>query len=150
MSLDVMLINDVNIKKNTSGIFIREKGQTVEISIEEWNKRRPNIEPVRMPEEDYETKQVYSANITHNLNKMADEAGIYEHLWCPEEIEITVAIQLIEPLSMGLQLLISEPDRFKVLNPDNGWGAYDGLVKFVENYLIACIKYPDSKIEVNR
>ena len=28
--------------------------------------------------------EVYSANITHNLNRMADEAGIYEQ--CPERM----------------------------------------------------------------
>ena len=33
--------------------------------------------------------QVFSANITHNLGKMADEAGIYKALWRPDEVEIT-------------------------------------------------------------
>lgn len=31
-----------------------------------------------------ETEDVYWANITRNLNKMASEAGIYEALWRPE------------------------------------------------------------------
>lgn len=34
---------------------------------------------------------LYDANITHNLNRMADEAGIYEHVWRPEEIGVTTA-----------------------------------------------------------
>lgn len=27
---------------------------------------------------------IFSANITHNLNAMAEAAGIYKHLWRPE------------------------------------------------------------------
>jgi len=41
---------------------------------------------------------VYDANITHNLGEMADEAGVYKHLWRPEEIGLTKAAELIEPL----------------------------------------------------
>lgn len=65
---------------------------------------------------------VYEANITHNLNTMADEAGIYNHLWRPEEVGARVARDLIKPLSVGLALLLSDPERFKKINPENGWG----------------------------
>lgn len=97
-----------------------------------------------------ETEQVYWANITHNLNTMAGEAGIYEHLWRPDEIKITKAKELIEPLRQGLHNLKSEPERYKKFKPENGWGSYDGLVKFVENYLNACYEYPDADVEVSR
>ena len=100
--------------------------------------------------EEAETNEVYSANITHNLGKMAGEAGIYEHLWRPDEIKITKAKELIEPLRQGLHNLKSEPERYKKFNPENGWGSYDGLVKFVENYLNACYEYPDADVEVSR
>ncbi len=64
----------------------------------------------------------YSANITHNLGDMAEEAGIYKHLWRPEEIGITKAVQLVEPLSKGLSFMKSDPERFKKFNAENGWG----------------------------
>jgi hypothetical protein len=66
--------------------------------------------------------EVYEANITHNLNKMAVEAGIYECLWRPDDIGITKAEQLIEPLTKGLALLKSDPRRFEAFNSPNGWG----------------------------
>jgi hypothetical protein len=94
--------------------------------------------------------EVHSDNITHNLAPMAEEAGIYEHLWRPEEIGITTAQQLIEPLSKGLALLKSDPERFRALNPENGWGSYDGLVSFVQRYLTACSIDPDAKVEASR
>ena len=34
---------------------------------------------------------VCDLNITHNLNKMASELGVYEHLWRPDEIGVTKA-----------------------------------------------------------
>lgn len=100
----------------------------------------------------YETRivSVFDYNITHNLNNMAEKAGIYKHLWRPEELEITQAYSLIEPLKKGLDLLKSEPERFKAFNPENGWGTYEGLVNFVEKYLQACIENPESEINVSR
>ena len=150
MSLDVYLTTkEPQIKKASSGIFVRENGQTKEITQEEWNAKYPNIEPVKFQEET-ETNEVYWANITHNLNEMAMEAGIYEYLWRPDEIGITKAKELIDPLRQGLHNLKKEPERYKKFNPENGWGSYEGLVKFVDNYLNACYEYPDADIEVSR
>jgi hypothetical protein len=99
-----------------------------------------------------ETKpcEVFWKNITHNLNEMAEEAGIYEHLWRPDEIGITKAKQLIEPLKAGLETLKADPERFKRFNPSNGWGDYEGLVEFVESYIQACSDHPDADVEVSR
>lgn len=93
---------------------------------------------------------IYDGNITHNLGPMAREAGIYTHLWRPDEIGITKAGELIQPLAHGLVLLTDEPERFKAHNPPNGWGSYEGLVRFVGAYLAACIEAPDADVEVSR
>lgn len=93
---------------------------------------------------------VYSFNITHNLNTMADKAGIYKHLWRPEEIGITKAGELIEPLSNGLIALVTNKADFIKYNPENGWGDYDGLVSVVADYLSACKQYPNATIRVDR
>lgn len=97
-----------------------------------------------------ERDEYYSRNITHNLNRMASEAGIYEVLWRPDEIGITKAEQLIEPLKAGLAKLESDPERFDKLNPPNGWGSYDGLLVFVRDYLRACEETPDAEVYVSR
>jgi hypothetical protein len=93
---------------------------------------------------------VFQWSITHNLDKMADEAGIYMHLWRPDEIEVSKAKQLIGPLEFGLGLLRSDPERFKKFEPLNGWGSRKGLCLFAERYLAACKKYPEATIEVSR
>ena len=94
--------------------------------------------------------EVFEANITHNLGAMAREAGIYQHLWRPEELEIKLAGDLIGPLSAGLELLKANPERFEKHNSPNGWGLYEHFVPFVENYLDACIANPDAEIRVSR
>jgi len=93
---------------------------------------------------------VFEYNITHNLNKMAEEAGIYYALWRPDEIGITTAEQLIPLLEGGLASLRKDPEHFKKLNPENGWGTYDGLVQFAERYLDACKANPDAKVSISR
>lgn len=92
----------------------------------------------------------YDRNITHNLNAMASEAGIYKHLWRPDEIGVTTAAQLITPLTLGLALLKSDPKRFEAFNAPNGWGMYPHLVEFVEDYLRACVERPAALVRVSR
>jgi hypothetical protein len=94
--------------------------------------------------------QVFWRNITHNLGKMAGEAGIYEALWRPDEIGITKAEQLIAPLSVGLDQLLERPEHFRALNPKNGWGDYEALVDMVRAYLEACKEKPDADVSVSR
>lgn len=93
---------------------------------------------------------VYKANITHNLGKMAAEAGIYQALWRPEEEGYYTASDLIEPLTKGLALLTSEPERFKAFNAPNGWGMYEHFVPFVAQYLAACVANPNARVDANR
>jgi hypothetical protein len=93
---------------------------------------------------------VYEAGITHNLNKMATEAGVYHALWRPEEIGITHAAQLIEPLTKALADLKARPGFYMLLTPENGWGTYEDLCKFIERYLTECIKNPTAEVHVDR
>lgn len=97
-----------------------------------------------------DTPEFFSANITHNLNGMANEAGIYEALWRPEDIGITKASQLIAPLRAGVDLMKSDPERFSKFNASNGWGTYVGFVPWIERYLQACEENPDANVEVSR
>jgi len=117
-----------------------------------------------------EEEPVYDANITHNLGKMAGEAGIYEALWRPhilkegynipendheaelkfEEENKTKAIGIVELLEKGLADLKARPEHFEKFNSPNGWGVYENFVTFVEKYLEACKEYPDAIVGVSR
>lgn len=154
MSLDVYLISKTKTKKiPTAAIFIRENGKTFSLTPEEWNERYPdNTIPIEQNEEEIETDIMFHRNITHNLGKMAAQADLYYALWRPEELvpEVSLAADLIPYLESGLDFLKDGPDFYKSFNPENGWGDYEGLVEFVENYLKACKQYPDCEINVSR
>lgn len=153
MSLDVYLIDAsqavfVPEGDKSRDIFIREDGQTKELTVDEWNERYPG----RRIETTSESalKELYWRNITHNLAKMAKEAEIYKEVWRPDENGIDRAIQLIIPLTRGIRTLKADPERFRKLEPSNGWGNYSALVAFLEDYLAACKRYPEAEIRVSR
>lgn len=94
--------------------------------------------------------EVFSANITHNLVSMANAAGIYKHLWRPEELGLYTAHELIEPLEKGLADMKVRPEHYKTFNAENGWGLYENFVPWIESYLNACKANPHAKISVSR
>ncbi len=147
MSLDITLVMDSPLIKKTTGIFVRENGVNKELTLEEAIIKYPNSD---ITEYEIITKVVFEANITHNLNLMAREAGIYEACWRPENINVINAKDIIPVLEKGILEMKATPDRFKKFNPDNGWGCYDDFIVWLERYLNACKKYPESEIVVNR
>ena len=147
MSLDVSLISKTPITKKGTGVFIRENGKNKELTVEEVREKFPNAV---VEENEFETECVFDANITHNLNKMADAAGIYEACWRPEEIGATKASDIIPILEKGFEDMKARPDYFKQFDSENGWGLYIHFLPWVESYLNACREYPDAIIEVSR
>jgi hypothetical protein len=100
--------------------------------------------------------EVYSDNITHNLGKMASAVilgngkTLYDVLWKPDEHGYTKASDILPMLREGMDELISFPDKYKVYNPENGWGSYENFVQFVYQYRSACIMNPDADLEISR
>lgn len=97
-----------------------------------------------------EKEEFFRASITHNLVPMAKEAGIYQQLWTPDEIRISKACQLIEPLRAAVELMKDKPSRFRKHNPKNEWGSYDDFLPWIERYLAACESHPNAGVEVSR
>ena len=100
---------------------------------------------------------VYESNITHNLGKMAGAVelsngmSLYDVLWRPDEQEgLVFARDISELLDEGWNILLSDPEKYKTYNPENGWGSYDGLCNFVYNYRNACWDNPDAELRVSR
>ena len=150
MSLDVyLMLEDTYVLHTEPRIFIRDGGQNKEISREEWDTLYPGREPVTLSA-GVESGTVYHANITHNLNVMAGKADLYNALWRPDENGFETAEQLIQTLMYGLNALKSDREYYEQFNPTNGWGTYDGLIQFVEDYLAACRQFPKARVEVDR
>ena len=96
------------------------------------------------------TFEIYSASVTHNLGKMAEEAGIYRHLWRPEEIGVKTAVDLIAPLAGAIVTMKADPGRFRALNPENGWGCFNNFVPWLERLLQQCQENPKAKVSICR
>lgn len=151
MSLDVYLcIPNPQTAPKREAIFVRRDGATVEVTRNEWDALYPNQQPATITVGGDCDDCAYTANITHNLGRMAEAAGIYQHLWRPEELGLHLANDLIKPLERGLAALKTEPERFRQFDAPNGWGKYEQFVLFVENYLAACRESPDATIRVSR
>ena len=113
---------------------------------------------------------LYRSNITHNLNRMADEAGLYEALWRPyqlkpgydipeddyqaeykfEEDNPVRAYEIISIIEKGLEDMKARPKHYETFNSSNGWGMYEHFVPFVEEYLKALKEYPEAFVECDR
>lgn len=100
----------------------------------------------------------HNLNITHNLNKMAetvvfpDGHNLYQVLWRPEEVfnDKIIGKVMLRYLYSAQLILWSDPEKFKKFNPENGWGSYDTLNRFLTDYIKFCQQYPDYEIEVSR
>jgi len=93
---------------------------------------------------------IWAIGITHNLTAMAEAAGLYECMWRPDEIGITLANQMIEPLRGGIAVLKQDKEKLEQLNPENGFGSYEILLSVAKRYLAACEENPNAEVEVSR
>jgi hypothetical protein len=113
---------------------------------------------------------LYRSNITHNLNRMADEAGLYEALWRPYQLKPGYDIpeddydaeykyeaanpvqahEIIPIIEKGLEDMKARPKHYETFNSSNGWGMYEHFVPFIEKYLKALKKYPEAFVECDR
>lgn len=87
--------------------------------------------------------------ITHNLNKMAEKAGLYKVLWHPEEYfnkEEVFVKDILPLLEDGFNKLVANPDYYKKYNADNGWGTYDELVRFLKKYIEYCKMFLEEEV----
>ena len=146
MGLDIYLELEEETKRTSTGIFIRENGQNKELSYEEAVKRYPDQDI-----EEYENSSttVYNDNITHNLNKMAAEAGFYKALWGLLE-EVKTAEDLLKYISPGIVDMKRNPKLYKTFDSPNGWGTYDDFIPWLEKLEEACKTYPDATLYFSR
>ena len=95
-------------------------------------------------EEPYEVN-LYDDNITSNLNPMWRQAGVYDAL----HLDGKIAQEILPVLRQGLADMQAKPEVYKALNPENGWGDYEGAIDFLQNLIAACQKFPKACVFVN-
>ena len=95
-------------------------------------------------------------NITHNLGEMAShvpvgDTTLYMVCWRPEEINIKTVGEILPLLVEGIHYMIDHRKELEQYNSPNGWGTYNGFMKFLLNYKQACEDNdPDCEIQTWR
>lgn len=104
-------------------------------------------------------RTLHSDNYTCNVWKMYydawDKVKDTLNFPCYENVEDWKdAIQLeqyysIPTLKAMIKQLKDNPEHYKQMNPDNGWGDYEGAIKFLENAYNALLISEDAYIELS-
>lgn len=153
MSLDIYIISPEPVKRKSTGIWVRDNGQTRELTREEAIERFPDADPESIQEIEIETNEFWHGNITGNLHKMAQECKIecdpqheglslYDLLWRDEYPWEMSHLEYTQCLLTCLVSLTDEPERYKQYNPSNSWGTYEQLVEFVRSFIHALVDEP--------
>jgi hypothetical protein len=58
------------------------------------------------------------------------------------------AIDAVDILSKGYTEMRDNPEKYKAMNPENGWGNYEGALAYLGSLLDACVENPNSTIQV--
>lgn len=52
-------------------------------------------------------------------------------------------------LHAGLRVMVMEGDALRAMEPDNGWGTYEGAVTYLCSILFTCAEHPDGILAVH-
>ena len=87
-------------------------------------------------------------NVTYNLSEMLRQPGLFKnghrdlmHAPCSEAAGVA---------DSALRRLQSDPEHFRQWNPENGWGDYEGAVRFVTSLRDLCASWshvPGARLE---
>lgn len=56
---------------------------------------------------------------------------------------------LAPKISEGIFKLCAKPEKYKHLEPSNGWGSVEGTITFLQRIYNNCLVYPDAIVEVD-
>ncbi|MDE1822128.1 MAG: hypothetical protein KGI98_14910 [Euryarchaeota archaeon] len=85
--------------------------------------------------------EVFEVNITHNLVPMWKKAGVYDALY---ESEGKLARDILPLLREARTQMEDHPSEYEELNPENGWGDYEGALEFLCQVIRAAAKFPST------
>lgn len=90
---------------------------------------------------------LFQTNITYNLADMYykcidKELGL-------EKLDGLSSKEALPIVKRAIEDMIENKEEYEKLNPSNGWGSYDGLLRDLRNLKESCEQIPDGVIEVD-
>lgn len=89
---------------------------------------------------------VFGSDCTSNVSGMwADALG-----YPLAELDGRTAVDAIDDLRRAAWRMANNPDKYRAMNPPNGWGNYEGARDYITEILEACLAHPKTTIAVSR
>ncbi len=90
------------------------------------------------------TVDLLDASYTYNVSPMLYEVFDFDNgLRGLHHMECSMAAR---HLGASIRKMQDDPDKFRAMNPENGWGNYEGAIRFLEKILEACIEAPKASV----
>jgi len=91
-------------------------------------------------------EEIYDHNYTYNVASMFRDAiggdGLYE-------LYGKSAKDCLPLLKNSINKMKNDPKHYEDMNPENGWGDYNGALKVLERLYYACVENQDSKVIIS-
>lgn len=89
-------------------------------------------------------EELFSANHTSNTSRMWRMAGCDLIKFHGKR-----AHELTTCLRDAIQVIATNQEEYKLLEPENGWGTVLSTLKFLKSVCTACDMYPDAVLEID-
>jgi hypothetical protein len=84
-------------------------------------------------------------NYTYNCGPMFDDVlpgGI-------NGLHGLAAPEALERIKVALEKMHANPEKYRAMNPPNGWGDYHGAMTFLHDIKSACLRHPDGTLDIS-
>lgn len=88
--------------------------------------------------------EVLWRNMTSNVAPMWREAGVNL-----ADLKGRKASDCIAPLAAAIHAMEIDPAKYKAMDPENGWGDYEGCLDFLKTIHEACVSHPSCSVWVS-
>lgn len=93
-----------------------------------------------------EVVDVLDLSCTSNVSPMWRDAlgqPLYEFDGAP-------ATEAAGPLTAGIERMEADPDRYRAMNPANGWGDAQGALEVLRQLRDGCVAHPKTTVRISR
>lgn len=99
----------------------------------------------------------YTSNVSSMWRKALASATGNPETWdkwcdraCYESVEPLFGRDMVDVLDRATSWMRTHPEEFTSLDPGNGWGDFDGALRYLETIFEAAKKWPSGMFQVSR
>lgn len=90
----------------------------------------------------------YDGNITHNVQRMMNEAFLNKGYWV-DQLTGKTGAEVLPLLTAALHRMAENPRYFEMYDSPNGWGTWRDCLPFLAKLREGCYLNPDAIIETS-